>query len=424
MSAPQPLPSDPVEVTVESFGGLGDGVAQLNGQPLFISKSCIGDRLEVRLTRHTSEGYTGIITQIIAPGPDRSDAPCPYFSACGGCSLQQLHEQRYREFKTRMLHSAIARAGFEPNGAEILFLPPATRRRVEFKTCFEDGKLTLAFYAARSRTPVPIRTCLILTPELEALMLPLQQALRGLTFAGSIRAVSLTRADSGIDLMLQLSAPAAAPQKQLTALLESLNLARASLRINDAPPAIIAERAPVTMRFGASDIPLPPDAFLQATAQGQQALTEFVLAGIPANAPVLDLFCGLGTYSFPLLARQRVHAVEMDAGMINTLKTQAKNHPHFTAEQRDLFKDPIPPEALNAYSSVVINPPRMGAKSQTQAIAASRISHVVMVSCNPATFGRDALALKNAGFTLQSASGIDQFVWSPHLEIIARFVRK
>ena len=275
MSSSLPSLGSIVEARITSLGGLGDGVAEHGGKPLFISKACVGDRLRVRITHHHHEGNTGVIETLLEPGPDRQPAPCPYFERCGGCSLQQMRETEYRMFKTTMLRAAITRAGYNADNAETVFLPPATRRRVEFKTHFPEGQLQLAFYEPRSRTPVSIATCLILHPELEALMLPLQHGLRQLNFQQCIHAVSLTRADSGIDLVLHVSAVTPKPQLVLAPLLESLNLARASLCVNDAPAVVTTQRAPVTMRFGDVDIPLPPDAFLQAASEGQQMLDFF-----------------------------------------------------------------------------------------------------------------------------------------------------
>lgn len=410
-----------IEARITALGGLGDGISSYNEKPLFVAKSCVGDKLRLRIIHENHEGLTAAMEAILEPGPERRLPPCPYFSACGGCTLQQLEESSYHAFKTSLLHNALSRAGFAAHEARMLFLPAATRRRVEFKTHFPNGQLQLAFYEPRSRNPVAIENCLVLEPALQALMLPLQTALRRLTFQQYIRAINLTLADSGIDLLLQVSALTPKPDRELAPLLEEVQLARASLKVNDGPAIPAAERFPVTMHFGNTDVPLPPEAFLQASAAGQHALTEAVLAHIPAQGRVVDLFCGLGTYTFPLLFRQSVHAVELDAAMVAALtKTQ---YPGLSAATRDLFKDPLRPDELSAFSAAVMNPPRAGAKAQVQAIASSALRHVVMVSCNPSSFTRDAQLLKQAGFSLTFAKGIDQFVYNPHLEIVAAFTR-
>ncbi|MBY0406838.1 MAG: methyltransferase, partial [Rickettsiales bacterium] len=205
-------------------------------------------------------------------------------------------------------------------------------------------------------------------------------------------------------------------------LLHETGIARASWRTGEGGCTVIATLHPITMRFGATDVKLPPAAFLQAAAEGQHALTEAVLRGIPSEGAVVDLFCGLGTYSLPLSARQPVQAVEMDETMISTLRKAAP--PNLTAEMRDLFTRPLIASELSRFTAAVINPPRAGAKAQTQAIAAAGIPHVVMVSCNPATFARDAGLLRQSGYRLAAVLGLDQFVFSPHLEIVASFVKQ
>ena len=138
-------------------------------------------------------------------------------------------------------------------------------------------------------------------------------------------------------------------------------------------------------------------------------------------ASVVDLFCGIGTYSFCLSESTKVHAVEGDADMIAAIRRHAT--PSLSVEQRDLFKNPLTAKELARFDAAIINPPRIGAKAQTEQLAQSDIGTICMVSCNPASFARDAKILGSAGFTLAQAQGIDQFVYSPHLEITGVFTR-
>src|SRR4051812_3050178 len=101
-----------IKVTVDSLGGLGDGIASFNGKPVFIPKSCPGDTLEVRIVHSNPDGPHGATTKIITAASQRQTPPCRYFQSCGGCTLQQLLPENYRAFKTRMLHQALHHAGF------------------------------------------------------------------------------------------------------------------------------------------------------------------------------------------------------------------------------------------------------------------------------------------------------------------------
>lgn len=407
-----------IETTITSLGGLGDGVATHNGKPLFVPKSCAGDRLEVAITRENKDAVFGEIVEVISAGTDRQSAACKHFSQCGGCSLQHLRPESYRAFKTGMLKESLARAGFTVD-AEVVFLDAPTRRRVDFKV--EGG--ALAFHAMRSHALVPVVECPVLTPALQALMAPLAQALAGLPFGKDIVGASLTQADEGIDVLLTTRHVPKLPPME--AFCKTLGLARVAVQSGNTKPRVAGQIAPVHMRLGASRIDLSPNAFLQATEAGQGRLTETALAAAQSAKKVVDLFAGIGTYSFPLAAHTRVHAVEGEVDMVRAIKTNAAKlgMQSLTAECRDLFKQPFTAQELRGFDAAIINPPRTGAKAQTEQLVQSDVSTVVMISCNPATFGRDANTLKDGGFSLVSAYGLDQFVWSTHLEIAAVFKR-
>jgi 23S rRNA (uracil1939-C5)-methyltransferase len=424
---PLPIPSHDSfsEVTVSSLGGLGDGLASLNGKPLFIEKAAAGDRLKIRIIHESKEALRGEIVEVLEAGPDRIAPPCPYFSRCGGCGLQHITEISYQAGKRRVLAQALAHAGFPDTKAELTFLPAATRRRVEFKITPTSNGFSFAYYASRSRDVVAVENCLILEPALQMLMQPLSKALGAWAHSNLIKSVSLTATDSGLDMVINCTAPAP-DTSGLEALAERFNIARISLGVPDRKIKPVAGGAAVTMRLGKYDVAIPAGAFLQASREGQRLLTEAVVAGVQGTRSIADLFCGIGTYSFALAKTATLHAVEGDMEMVKNLKLMVHFHGiqrFFTTEQRDLFKNPLTAAELARFDCVIVNPPRPGAKTQCEEIAKSKVSKVVMVSCNPASFARDAKALKAAGFALTHVQGIDQFVYSPHLEIVSVFER-
>lgn len=401
------------------MGGLGDGIGAWEGKPVFVEKAAAGDVLDVRIIQQTTEFLRGDIIAVHTHGPKRRVPPCPYFSQCGGCSLQQLSENAYQDFKRRVLRDALSHAGFPDIQAEVIFLPAASRRRVELK--WDNNQSSFAYYASRSRNLVPIENCLIMEPALQSLLPRLAQALGKWEYAAQIKTVSLTAADSGVDMAIALVIPAKAGiQRFFVSLADGLGIARIS--VDD---SIVVSRAAVTMKLGDVDIALPPGAFLQASQEGQRLLTQAVVQNVGGAVRIADLFCGIGTYSFPLSAQAKVHAVENDAQMIDSLNQNAKKHglKNLTGEKRDLYTAPLTAKELEQFDAVVINPPRPGAKAQCEQLARSSVKNAVMVSCSPASFARDAKILKNAGFSLTRAQAIDQFVYSPHLEIVAVFGR-
>lgn len=393
-------------------------------------KAVAGDVLRVRVIHETSEFRRGEVVEVLKAGEQRQAAPCPHFSACGGCSLQQLQEIYYHEFKKRIVTNSLRQAGFEAQDIKTIFLPAASRRRAEFKLLKEHGRWSLAYLGNRSHTKVAISTCLILEPALQKILPLLQDLLGSLTFVRDIEAVNLTAADSGIEVILSLNRTAKLTaqgnvfESKLKHVLDALKLTRISITDSRAVPLAVIENGYLTMRLGKIDMHLPHDAFLQATKEGQRLLTEFTLTESTGKKRILDLFCGIGTYSVALAENATVHAADDHLIMTSNLRHAARTHNmRLTTEKRNLFVNPFTTDELKGFDGVVINPPRSGAKAQCEQLAVSQIKNIIMVSCNPATFARDAKILKNAGFMLKNIIAIDQFVWSPHLEIAASFIR-
>lgn len=409
-------------MTIASLGGLGDGIADIGGKPLFVPKTAVGDHLRVRVLKETKTELRGEIETIITAGEDRAIPPCRHFDACGGCSLQQLKEQSYRNFKTQMFLSAIRQAGYDLPDAKVVFLPAGSRRRVEMRVYRKGGITQMAYFRPGTNDLLPIEKCLILTKPLQSFLFPLSKALGTLQGVEHIKSIKLTALESGIDMLLILKQEL--PRETLLKLAEHADVARLSMQVNNSEPKIIVSRKPVEIMLGKYPITLPADSFLQSSAEAQELLTQFVLTHIPGEGKIVDLFSGIGTYSFPMTKAHAVYAVESHSGMVSHIKKAARTHQLesiLTAECRDLFHAPLSRKELSEFEAAVINPPRPGAKRQAEELAASTVKRVVMISCNPGTFARDAKILKNAGFSLTHAEGIDQFVYSPHLEIAAVF---
>lgn len=413
----------PTEISVDSIGGLGDGIARLNNIPVFIPKSCAGDRLLVSFTQKTKDFIRARIVKVLVAGPERVAPACPHYEACGGCSMQHVSENAYHNFKRGVLANALTHAGFGAMPAEMVFLPAASRRRVEFSILHTVDGVSLAFHGLRSHERVGISQCPVLTPALAALIAPLTQRLNALPCANRLTSASLTVADNGIDLLLSLEGPD--NKTDWRALGHALGLIRISIT-DGKRTRPVHETATPHMTLGGTQVRLPADAFLQAASEGQRLLGEFALRHTAGARQVADLFCGIGSYALPVSKSAKVHAVELQGEAVQALQQAIDANglnQRLSTTARDLFKNPLSAQELARYDAVIVNPPRAGAKAQTEEIARSNVNRVVMISCNPASFARDAKTLKEAGFTLQDAFGLDQFVWSPHLEIAAYFSR-
>ena len=178
--------------------------------------------------------------------------------------------------------------------------------------------------------------------------------------------------------------------------------------------------------MGRVRVALPPGGFLQATVAGEAALADLVLAHTGKAKSVADLFCGVGPFALRLAERTRVAAFDLDAAAVAALQQAANGVSGLKpveAMARDLFRRPLVASELSRFDAVVFDPPRQGAQAQTVELAKSKVPLVVAVSCSAATFARDAKLLLDGGYRLTRVTPVDQFRYSPHVEIVGRFER-
>lgn len=431
------------EVIVETLGARGDGVVLLARpaddddeaqppEPLYLAQTLPGERVLARIGGPSPQGLRGEVIELLRPSPDRVEPPCPHFGPCGGCLLQHFAAAPYRLWKRGLLVDALRKRGFAEAEAlvrPLIALPPGTRRRATFTALRQGRRVLLGFNRRFSHAVEDMTVCHVLAPPLVALLPALRQALAPLLPEGKPQDVTATLTDSGVDLLLALPAePDLAGREALAALAVELDLARLSLAVAGQAPLPLAERRLPRILLGGVAVTPPPGGFLQPTPEGEAALTQLVLAAVPSEADtVADLYSGCGTFSFPLAARgHRVHAVEGDAAALAALERAARGGAlaqRISAERRDLERDPVTADELEGGDAAVFDPPRAGARAQAAELAASDLPVVVAVSCNPGTFARDARALVEGGYRLEWVAPLDQFPWTGHLELVARFAR-
>jgi 23S rRNA (uracil1939-C5)-methyltransferase len=344
----------------------------------------------------------------ITSGPHRQPPPCRHFPLCGGCQLQHVDDAAYADYLRDRIISALAAQGVPaPDILQPHLSPPCSRRRAALKAA--GGRV--GFNEAASHRIVDMRECHVLRPELFALVAPLRRLLTGRANA------VMTLADQGVDLLLEgVGAEGLAQAEALTAFARGHELAR--LALDDGyGPETIWEPAPVTVTLGGVPVALPHGAFLQATREGEVALVEAVRAATADAAVTADLFAGLGTFALALPGK--VYAAEASRDAALALKATGKAF----VEHRDLYRRPLDLPELNRFEAVVLDPPRAGAKEQVAMLAASSTAKLAYVSCNPATFARDAAILVAGGWRLDWVKPVGQFRWSTHVELAAAFSR-
>jgi 23S rRNA (uracil1939-C5)-methyltransferase len=340
--------------------------------------------------------------------------------------MQHLAPAAYRAVKLGALITALERVGIDPRLVQPLRVVPPERRRSRLGLMRPRDRHLPASVGFRERFRhdlVDLAECPVLDPSLFALVDELRLAAGNLLPLGGAAEAMLTRTDSGLDMLFEVAErPGLAVLEALAGLAERCDLARIVWR-SSAEEMLVVERRPVRVLLSGVPVPYPPGAFLQANAAAETILVDETLAGIGPRRPVLDLFAGLGTFTFALAGAGQVHAVDGDERVITALACAAAGRPGVTLERRDLARNPLPPEALAAYAAAVFDPPRAGALRQAEALATSALATVVTVSCSPATFARDAARLIAGGFCLERIVPVDQFLWTPHLEIAATFRR-
>ncbi|HEX5280300.1 MAG TPA: hypothetical protein VFW28_09485 [Micropepsaceae bacterium] len=391
----------------------GDGVTA-DGR--FVPLTVPGD--VVRVGRN---GKRAGIKEVLSPGPARIAAACRHFGRCGGCALQMMEHSAYLAWKRELVIAALRQRGFsDPLVDAIHAIAAQTRRRAMLKCRKAGDRLLLGFYEADSHRLVDIEECPVLVPEITALLPPLKQALLRILNSGDEAELHVTASDTGMDFSLKL-ARRRDPDllMEFSRLATELNLAR--LCWNGEP--VVVNTAP-ELRIGRISVPLPPEPFLQPSKQGEGLLQKLVSEAAHDAKRVADLFCGCGTFAFPLAEGAQVTAIDSGAAQIAAVNTAARaSGARVQGMARDLFRRPLIPAELEGFDCVVLDPPRPGATAQMRNLAQSDVASVLYVSCNPASFARDARMLCDGGYRLMRVVPVDQFLWSPHVEVFAQFSR-
>lgn len=419
-SRPSRPSGPPTELTIESVGGEGDGVA---AGPAFVPFTLPGERVLA-----AGGGERRELVQVLEASAERIAPACPHFGTCGGCALQHWAREPYLAWKVERLAGTLARQQIETDILPPFATGPGTRRRVALHARRGSREAArLGYKARKSWDLVDIEVCPISDPAIQAAIPALKRLAAPLfEHPKSAPTLHVTLTSSGLDIDISgverrsggLSADA---RVQLAERAAKADFARVTL---DGEVAYQA-RAP-QVRLGQAMVSLPPGAFLQATPQAEAAMAAFVAQQAAGATRIVDLFCGVGTFTFRLAEIAQVHAADAAPDAIRALSGALAAAPGLhgvTAEARDLVRRPLLAEEMRKVDVAVFDPPRAGAAEQSAELARSSVVRVIGVSCNPATFARDARTLIDAGFALDRVAPVDQFLWSPHIELVGVFSR-
>ena len=408
-------------LAITRIGHLGDGIADTPGGPIFVPGALPGEEVEVEsLPGHHERRH---LVKVERSSPERIAPICPHFGVCGGCAMQHWQSAPYRAWKRNLVVEALRQAGLDAPVDDLIDAHGEGRRRAVFHARRgTHDVLEVGFSAARAHRIIAIDRCPVLAKSLDGALGAAWTIAEALGAAKKPLDIQITATDAGLDADVRGSG------SLTSSLIASLahtaavqNLARLTRH-----GELIAQRRVPTLRMGATTVPLPPAAFLQATAEGEVVLSRLVLAACAGASNVADLFSGVGPFALRLAEKARVFAADDDGAAVAALKraaTTTSGLKPVEAEVRDLFRNPLMAAELHRFDAVVFDPPRQGAQAQARKLAASQVPLIVAVSCNAGTFARDAAELVRGGYRLVEVTPVDQFRYSAHVEIVARLER-
>lgn len=403
-----------MELTIDAIGPQGDGIARQGGRPVYVPFTLPGEHVQ-------AEGAPPRLNlvEIKQESAERTPPPCPHFGKCGGCQVQHWAQTPYQSWKRDLLTHAFSREAIDVTPEALVPCPAQARRRATLTARRQGPDVAIGFMARGTDELVAIGPCTILRPALEQ-ALPDFAALAATIMRGKEDVtLSVLEADNGIAVALNMELDPSADM--LTALVNrAAKCGFVQVAVNG---AVIFERAQPIISFGQAQISPPPGGFLQAVAEIEDAMAKLVCNHLKKAKKAADLFSGAGTFTTRLAAQARVHAVEAEASALAALEKASlpSGSRPISTEVRDLFEAPLHCADLNAFDGVCLDPPRAGAATQVAELAASSVPKVAYISCDPKSLARDAAILMKGGYTLDSLTPFDQFLYTPHVEAVALF---
>mgnify|MGYP000079583919 CR=1 FL=1 len=402
-------------VTIDELGHAGDGIFEADGRRVFVPYALAGETVEIERERDNRAR----LLRVIAPSAERVEAPCRHFGACGGCALQHMESAAYLAWKRDIVRRSFLLHRIDAPVEPVVATPPGARRRAIFSAVNLGNRVILGFHRRSSREIVNVEECPVLSADITG-ALPLIRQIAAAAIRRRKQGRITVLAGNGLDIAVD-----GAGKLDRGALEKLGNFGRemSIARLTVDGSEIFVNRRPEIAAGSAMLMP-PPAGFVQASAMAEAAMADAVAEHVGDSAPIVDLFCGAGTFTLRLARKAAVTAVEGAPELLAALDMGVRHATGLkpvTTAARDLFANPMSAIELDRFGAIVFDPPAAGAKAQAAQIAASQVPRVVAVSCNPATLARDARILIDGGYRLTRVLPIDQFLWSAEIEAVATF---
>lgn len=415
---------------IDALNNKGIGVSNLNSEPVELPYTIPGETVEFEKHVYRNKlSYT--ISKILNKSQNRVLPPCKYFTVCGGCSLQHLDTDYYKQIKLDSLQQILKKHSIvSENMSPMCQTGPSSRRRAIFEAVQKHGIVFLGFKKYHSDQIVNIDSCLLLTKELSGLIPKLKDILKKILSDKEKCKIFVTKADNGIDLVIQ-TANTNTIEPNLTEILKEFSLKNGIIKftiINKVKWHLIYLAEKPHILFDTVAVEVDNHCFLQVSKTSDVILANlindtFSKIKTTKQLQIADLFCGRGTLTIPANKFGNVDSFETEISSVKALKKTIKDSAlAVNVHQRDLFTKPLEWDELNKYDVVIINPPRAGAKKQAYLLSKSTVKTIIYLSCNPETFSYDTkLILDKNRYRLKDLIPIDQFHWSHHIELLAIF---
>jgi 23S rRNA (uracil1939-C5)-methyltransferase len=397
---------------IDDVGAQGDGVAVTSRGQVYVPGGLPGETWQ--------DGPDGALQRVGSPSIERRTAPCPHFDRCGGCRTQHMTLEFYRSWKRGLLITALTHHGISADIEPLVSVTDHSRRRAKFQFDASSAEVALGFHEVRSHAIVDLQSCLVMDEAIVAALPTVRTVLKSVSGIGS---AAVTVLNQGLAVGIQTSRkemPATLRQK-IIELTKGSNIHWLSVNGEN----VMARQSPQVTVNGAT-LTIVPDVFLQAVPAAEVEIAGRLVTATQRAKKIADLFCGVGTFTFPLAKQAPVTAFDSGSSVVETLQAAVRHNAGYKpieVRRRDLSQEPLSMRELEAFDAVVLDPPRFGAAAQMERLARSQVATVAMVSCQPTSFARDARTLIDGGYVMKTVTPIDQFLYTEHLEVVGIFQR-
>lgn len=428
------------EFLIERISHDGRGVTQWQGKTLFVEGALPGERVSARFLAEHGRYVEAVADNIIQAAPERQNPPCPHFADCGGCQVQHLTDVAQIAFKQAAVLDQLQRwAKITPQH----LLPPITASSKQYRSSArlgvwyeKEGAVILGFRQKNNKVITPIQTCSVLPAQLNQLIAPLHEWLTRVHTAKAVTHIELFDNEGAAAVILRHTKPLT--ERELQGLREvaqqhlcTIWLDDGGQHLQDLHHQVCDPRLHYALPQFGLNLAYHPKDFIQvnASVNTQMLAQAIALLQLQPHERVLDLFCGIGNFTLPIAQHcaqvTGIEAVEamVERGRENAAQAGVSNAHFMAADLTQLSAHQIQ-QRCGSTDTILLDPPRDGAKAIMEQVGRLGARRILYVSCNPATFARDAKILADSGHRLHTLGVMDMFPHTAHVEVMGLFVRR